>query len=435
MKSPALDSVNAIRVIGEYMVFRLHILRFSIGMDMFARELMSFFVVLSGFSMMHRYFDLNFSTRKEAKVFAWNKWWTVFPFYLFGWACSLAKVENTASSDQPYCLWSILCTVLQFFMLDCWAGCSVRHTGNSLLWLISCLWWIWLGFLLLKETIISFFYTRVWLKMSVIGALSTAIIIPFSDYDVSVISSFPLLRAGEFIIGCGVACALRQRKSINDMVGRWYWCPLILSLGGMILIYSVLGSPHGVISLCLQRDLYTNLCTLWGKSSQIDKYGPPCYTTGDIFFNKNAMPWGVVVYCVAQAEVDGNSGAIMQLLRHDFFKFLHRFSLTLYLCHPALAYTVKWVASGLVGWSPVEWQPDTLLITTYGAAYLIHSGIRHGVSTLNQKYTNSEQSSSMPLIPVSDPILEFDNNVSDDTLHTTMVPTEQCLESTNPGEY
>jgi hypothetical protein len=434
-KSSTLNGVNAIRIIGEYIVFRLHVLRFSIGMDMFVRELMSFFVILSGFSMMYRYYDLNLSTREEARAFVWRKWWTLFPFYLFGWACALQGIDYTADNPPKSCFWRVFCPVLQFFMLDCWAGCGVNHTGNNLSWLISCLWWIWLEFLMLKETIIAFFYTGVWLKMSVVGIVSTAVIIPLAEYDVSVISALPLMRAGEFVIGCGTACALRQRKSINDVTEKWYWCPFVLSLGGMLVIYSILGSTHGVDSLCLQRELYSHSCTPWGKTLHINSSSTPCYTTGDILFNKNAIPWEIVIYCVAQAELDGNTGVIMRFLGHDLFKFLQSFSLTLFLCHPALGNAVKWAAAWLLGWRPEEVQTDVLLITVYSMAFLIHFSIRRVISTLRKKYASIDLSSSMPLIPLSDPIPEFDNSVPEENLSASMISTEQCLESTNPGEY
>lgn len=434
-KSPSLKSINAIRVIGEYMVFRLHVLHFSVGMDMFVRELMSFFVVLSGFSMMHRYYALNVSTNEEVKAFLIRRWWTVYPIYLFGWACSLPELIHLATNSQSSCGLHLFCSFMQMLMLDCWTGCSVHHTRDSLLWLIACLSWIWLAFFMLKETIILFFHTRVWLKMSLLGLISTAMVYPFREFDISATSALPLLRCGEFLIGCGAACALRQQKSIATMVDKWYWCPLVLSLGGMIAVYSILGSSHNMPFLCLQREIQSLSCSLWEKPAQSVNNIPPCYTTGEIFFNKNAMPWAIVIYCIAQAEVDGNTGVIMRSLDHDFFKVLHHFSLTLFVCHPALASAVKWGASLVLGWAPEEWQADALLLITYSMALLIHSAIQKVVSELRRKCAGGELCSSMPLIPLSDPIPDFDTNVPEEHLSTIMTPNEHCIESTNPDEY
>jgi hypothetical protein len=428
MSAPALKSINAVRVIGEYMVVRQHTLASGIGMDMFVREMASLFVVLSGFSMMYRYHDSDFSARQHVETFVWRRWWCVYPTYLLFWACNLPDIIIAPGSEgHEQCNYRLFCYFMQPLMMDCWLGCGFIHKTDNVLRLISCIWWFWVTFPMLKNLIISFFSTRIWEKMTLVGLISMLMLFPLERYDVMATGTFPLVRFGEFLIGCGTACALRQQKSINTMMEKWYWCPFVISLGGMIVMYSVLGSDHGWMSICIHRDIRSFACSLWGQVLPLDDT-PPCYTSSDIFVNKNAMAWAVVIYCLAQAEVDGNSGAIMSVLGHDFFAIIHRFSLTLYLGHVSVAETINWMALRVLQWDTEKWHADLRLGVIYTACLLLHHAIKKGVSSVFPRDT-------LRHIPFTDSLPGFDVSLTDDGTHIPgETDAERGLNSTEPQE-
>ncbi len=64
-----LHSINALRVIAECIVVRFHVFVEGVGMDMFVRDLMSFFFVLSGFVMMYSHHKSSFVTFEQKRSF------------------------------------------------------------------------------------------------------------------------------------------------------------------------------------------------------------------------------------------------------------------------------------------------------------------------------------------------------------------------------
>jgi peptidoglycan/LPS O-acetylase OafA/YrhL len=404
-----LPCLNGLRVIAEFFVVRSNLIRQSgLGMNMFDRELMSFFFVLSGFVVMYKHADSCFSTKEQVKRFLGAKWWEIYPSYIVGLAWHFPGLILSSIDLQVHCGLRWICSVLQLFMMDCWVGCGIEHVGNREAWLFSCLLWLFLVFPVVKGWVITFFHHRVWLKMGVISLLASGMLYPFQEFNIYSFCAIPLLRIGEFVVGCGAACALRQHQANNSnaQLGRYHWGPLILSLGGMILIYSILGSSHGMLSICLhQATQQSQECSLWGKSKWVDEHSTPCYTLGDKYVNKNSMAWAIIIYCIAQADLSGNTGRAVRFLQHDMFQFLSGFSLTLYLCHSSVAYSVQWGSEEILGWVD-KWQEDALVVTVYILCLLLHTMIERMVSFDSGSQSYEDSSSSAPLI--SQVILEGD---------------------------
>lgn len=384
MERCPLHHVNAIRVIAEYFVVRRHVVGGGVGTDMFARELMSFFFVLSGFVMMHKHKDSVLATREDIAKFVAHRWWKVYPTYLVCWSFWIPVMVITAMDLRHQCVWRLYCSLMQPLMLDCWVGCGIRYVNNSPSWYLSCLWWLWLAFAITKDVWRSCFHRNPWWKMTMISLASTGVISVFMEYDIFTVCTIPLLRAGEFVIGCGAACSLSEfstSQSSNHGRGAvwWFWLPLGFSLGGLVSVYCFLGVDHGLDWLCIHQDTQSFTCGLWRKSPWVDA-SPPCYTTGDKYFNKNSMAWAVIIYTIAKAEIMGLEDGISTVLGLGIFKWLNQFSLTVYLGHSEIAIAVKWFVCKALGWSEEqqEWPADILIVTVYCVCFFLHHMIHRG---------------------------------------------------------
>lgn len=434
-----LQSVHAIRVIGEFMVLRLYLLHFSIGMDMFVREIMSFFYVWTGFVTMYTYYDSSFMTLDRVKSFLMGQWWKVYPTYLVNWSCHLPGlvIFGIHYSIDNDCILRIYCSFMQLFMVDCWAGCGIKHTGDNLSWHISSMCWLLFFFPALKDWIQIWFQNRVWIKMVVIGLISTGMLYPFMEFDIFTICTLPILRAGEFVVGCGAACALcqyrHQASALNLQLTKHYWIPVIIPLGGIAAMYSFLGSKHGMGSICLHQQVQSSSCSLWSKSPFVEE-SPPCYTLGDKYVNKNCVAWATVIYYIAKADLAEDKGWVMTVLKHDFFKFLSEFSPTLFLCHSGIAMGLKWSASELLAWDE-KWHDDILVIMVYSISFLLHHVIQMVTHMIHPtgNSTAEDLCSSMPLIPprssdtegaIDGEIIEAISVISDTQTQETMHPDD-----------
>ena len=439
--SVPLYSVNAIRVIAEYFVIRLHTVRNYTGMDMFVRELMSFFFVLSGFVMMYTHMDTSFSSREAVIKFLLHRWWKVYPTYLLCWLYWITFLAAIALDLQKECVLRLYCSFMQLLMLDCWSGCGIMHVVNGPSWYLSCICWIWLVFPAIKDILASFFCNRIWVKIAATGFLSTGILYLFQDYDIFSTCTLPILRIGEFIVGCGAACSLRKQTCSTESptTRQYHWYYLVISMGGLVIMYSFLGMAHGIDSLCLHQNVQSPSCTLWQKSQWVQA-SPPCYTMGDKYFNKNAVVWALAIHTVAQAELDGHTGWFSRFLQHGIFKWVNRFSLTLYLGHSNVSITVKWLAQKILGWDENQWGADTVMVSVYCLCFLLHNAIHwltNRVKTRSTDHvinpTNIDQSSFVPLIHPNACETETDeSNVIDVMLVLTNI---HALDTTHPDDY
>lgn len=370
-----LHSVNAIRVIAEYFVIRLHTFAWTIGMDSFVRDLMSFFFVLSGFVMMHTHHSASFTTMKHRCDFWVNRWKKVYPAYILNYAFRIPVifVRALGSDTSDRCVYKLYCSLIEIVTLNPWFGCGVNNTLNALDWYIGTLAWLWFVFPFIHGTLKEFFNSRIWAKMLLINVISTGLIFPFGGFETFTFCTLPVLRLGEFVIGCGAACALEQLEQPEQMESRpltmLQWTPVALILVYIAVLYTVFALPHGLGSLCLHEKIDNTRCSLWEASEWIED-NPPCYLVWDKYFNKHAFLWAVIIYTVASAEKSNDRGVLMRLLGHDVFKDLSSFSLSLYLGHISVNWLLNLITDSL-GWANF-WRDDTRLLSIYALCYLLH---------------------------------------------------------------
>ena len=372
-----LHSVNAIRVIAEYFVVRLHTFSWTIGMDSFVRDLMSFFFVLSGFVMMHTHHSASFTTMKQRRDFWVGRWKKAYPAYILVYALRspVIFVRALGSDTSDRCVYKLYCSLIEIFILNPWFGCGVNNTINAVDWYIGTLAWLWFLFPFIHGTLKVFFSSRIWAKMLLISAISTGLIFPFSGYEIFTICTLPVLRLGEFIIGCAAACALEklERPEESRPLTMLQWTPFALILVYMAVLYTFFALPHGLGSLCLHENRINERCSLWETSERIEgknNNNPPCLLVWDKYFNKHAFLWAVIIYTVASAEKSNDQGVFMRLLGHDAFKSLSSFSLCLYLGHISMNWLLVLITDSL-GWANF-WHDDTRLLNVYALCYLLH---------------------------------------------------------------
>jgi peptidoglycan/LPS O-acetylase OafA/YrhL len=364
-----LHAVNAIRVIAEYLVVRLHTFSPTTGMNNFVTDLMSFFFVLSGFVMMHSHYSDCFATTSRKWEFWFVRWKKIYPVYILNYAFYFhLNFVHAASPD--YCPFHTICSMMQIVALNPWFGCGISNVLNPVNWYIATLAWIWLAFPFMHGTLKTHFSTgRVWPKMFLVNALATAVIYPLSGYEIFTFCTLPILRLGEFIIGCGAACALYQLEPTEGALTIRQWAPMALILVYMAALYTLFALPHGLESLCVHEQTHNNRCSLWETSKWIEAKSP-CLLVWDKYINKHAFLWAVLIHTVAAAEMSGDNNPLMRLLTHDLFKSLNAFSLSLYLAHGTINCVME-AATDALGWSNF-WHDDTRILAIYALCYLLH---------------------------------------------------------------
>ncbi len=375
MKMKTLHCINALRVIAEYVVVRFHIFEREVGMDMFVRDLMSFFFVLSGFVMMHSHCKSSFTTFEQKTEFWIGRWKKIYPIYILNLCFYIPSLFIIALDKTEDCAYRLYCPLMQVFFLNSWAGCGVNYLMNANSWYIATLSWLWFLFPFIHRILKTGLDQNIWFKIICINIVSILIIIPFHEYEIFSICTLPLLRMGEFIIGCGVSFALEQQEF--DSMNLFKWLPFVFALVYFTSVYTVLALPHSMQWLCLHEVMQSYTCRIWQKSEWIEDF-PPCHVLWDKYFNKHAVIWAVMIYTIASAEKCSNHGVLIRALNHDIFKTLSSFSISVYLGHMSIK-TALVSITDYMGYHHF-WHDDVILLTIYLLCYVLH--------LLNQKVTD-----------------------------------------------
>lgn len=338
---------------------------------MLVRDLMSLFFVLSGFVIMHSHYSDSFKTTKQKWNFWVNRFKKIYPAYIIILSFYIPSMITLIINLDQACIFKLYCVLMQIFLLNCWAGCGVYKLFNMPSWYLSTLAWLWFCFPFMQSTLKDLFEQRTWIKILGINVISTVAIFYFSEYNIFTICTLPALRIGEFIIGCGAACYL-ERSMNNEHKGEWtwvHWSPLVLSVAYLATVYTFLALPHEMKWLCMHESEHDTECRLWHKADQIDT-NPPCHAIWDKYFNKHAFIWSVIIYTIASAEKFNETSSIVRLLKHDIFKDLSSFSLTLYLGHSPADWALKEISRsiGILNF----WHDDVFIMAIYVICYILH---------------------------------------------------------------
>jgi hypothetical protein len=400
---PQLHTLNAVRVIAEYFVVRHHCLpdhhyaheKSANMLGPIGEDLISFFFVLSGFVSVYSSRQVDFTTTSAKLDWGFRKIKRLYPIFLLNYMCCLPVQLFVWMPDNDYCWAGYVCSVLQFFFLDAWAGCGFHFPVLGLAWFISCTVWLWLAFPFFHNFLMERVFSGgwIWIKMISINVIWAFACFMLWDFDLYTVAPFPLLRVGEFLIGCGTACTLHDETPWILANGRYLLFPCLV-----VAIYVFQTTRHSLAFLCMHETSQHEECNLWHAGQVWRAAEPPCITVLEKVVNKYAMVWAGTIHALARAELAGErDGFLTRILHAELFKTLNSFALTLYLSHISVGYAYRWLASELLGFPKDEWRDDMLLLLIYATCYGVQCCL---VRVLGRLY-----------VPNTLPLLEKDSDI------------------------
>jgi len=345
-----LHSLNAARVIAEYVVVHYHIsFLFPSSNGLLSRgvmsdNLMSFFFVLSGFVAMYCNKETDFSDCSNAFGFIYRRIKKTFPLYCVLYLADLPATVIGSGNQQCKYFWVSL--ISQPFILQCWLGSQHISISNGVGWYLCTLYWLWIifPFMHVRQMLSSY----AWLKICVLYFISIALWVVLAPYNIVYTRAVPILRLFEFLMGCATVFTLDHiHKRVHGLFA-------IFGLA-LFFAYSMFETQLADPS----EPLYGN-CTLWIKKHDQT-------ITPTIILSKFSIVWVILIQWLASTEL--SSPEHHSLLQHAFFKSLSKFSLHLYLSHYIVACLLKTVSNalGVFNW----WDLDTMIIACYVVAYFL----------------------------------------------------------------
>jgi hypothetical protein len=322
----------------------------------------------------------------------------LYPIFLLNYMCCLPVTFIVWLPEMDYCWAGYLCSALQLFFLDAWAGCGFHFPVLGVAWFISCTVWLWLAFPFFRDFLLErvFDGERTWGKIVVINLIWLVASILFWDYDLYTVAPLPILRAGEFIIGCGTACAVHAEPPWILAKGRY-----MLPVGLVFAIYGFQLTKHSMEFLCMHEASQHEECVLWHAGQTWLPATPPCITVLEKVVNKYALVWAGIIHGLARADLAGERDwFVMRILHAELFKTLNKFALTLYLSHISVGYAYRWLAEMIFGLPRDEWPDDLLLILIYLSCYGVQRGLLRVVQWAESKPNQPET------LPDAEPLVE-----------------------------
>lgn len=346
-----LHSLNALRVILEYIIVSHHITDFgfrnafvhSYGVT---NSLMSFFFVLSGFVAMHTTDgkDSTYLTRRLRKTY---------PFYILMWISGLPPTiyGNIWVSECKVQSWLYL--ALQPLCIQIFLGWQIEGS-NIPAWYYTVLVFLW--------AFHSLFDLKYWIKdhplkyMVLFYATSVLMSIPFLYFDRESVKQLPLFRILEFWMGAAVAISFKNGYEIRGEIAFLGFVFYIV-----FSIFTV--TEHEFFG----HNIQNGTCTFWKKDNE--------FTFQANGFNTiTSILWATIIHWLACSESRGDSNVFMSILSLDVFKSMAKFSLQLYLSHWVTTTYLYHILRelGIITW----FSKDFHVLFAYTSSYALYNYIQ-----------------------------------------------------------
>ena len=363
----AVHSLNALRVMAEFIIVRGHITLLVAAPELIARatfavitlhDLMTFFFVLSGYVCVHtaQRLGLSFDTWADIRAYWGNKLIRYYPMYIFAILVQhVISGAYIALNENATCGWRWMCTFGDFFLLSPLLFCEVVGT-SGVAWYLSTLFWLWFAFPLLSKQLT---HQRVWRRvtqlyvLSLIGWLSG-----FWIRDVDILAPwaslhrFPVLRVAEFYMGCQAFHATP---------------PTGLQMVALVVLYAtylVLGAfASGWYTNCTDAPV---IGPCWPMGQVSERVVHSCMHWWDMIHSRASLPFAALIRYVAHLEASASPRVAW--LQHDIFKTFNKFSLHVYLLHLNIASSFWWICKKL-GMDGV-FLLDSAIIVAYLTSYM-----------------------------------------------------------------
>jgi peptidoglycan/LPS O-acetylase OafA/YrhL len=353
-----LHSLNALRVIAEFFVVHLHVTTFRLGgcpwiYDVIARDLMSFFFVLSGFVAAWTHPDDNaFSVGGSGYAYLSRRLAKVYPLYLlntFIWAV-LASVHQT-------CAIFYICSFMDFILLGGWSMCYHVEGNVKQGWYIEALVWMWASFPFIHRYILRRVDNMGMIFLMWIMSMGISGVLIAYPEEYANLRCFPAARILEFTMGCGTARMARRAKPMAWII----YLALCAAATMYVVDYTV--SRYSLV-VCAKQGSIDSTCVQFPNITYTEPQTIPCFPVWDLVMSRYALMWAGLLWYCAHHEM---AGTPVPFLQWDLFKTLSDFSLQLYLCHWLLAELLLQIEASTGVWFL---QLDTIMIAIYLLSWL-----------------------------------------------------------------
>ena len=272
---PRLDSLTGLRFFAAFFVLQHHFTNFGLipGLDRytgFGTTGVTFFFVLSGFVL-----TWSFVPSDTAPRFYWRRFARIWPLHAV--TTLLAIPVFYIWRHEPANVGGIL---LSFALLHAWVPApSVYFAGNPASWSLSCEAFFYAVHPFIVRHVLK------WRSMALFGAVGATLVVLYVVADLAIdwparIAGWllyvgPIYRIGEFLIGIGLAIALK--RGFRSPIGV---IPATFLLGAWFILYYNVG-PHLSVSLQITLGVlrYASLPALYAliiaAAAQLDLEGAP----------------------------------------------------------------------------------------------------------------------------------------------------------------
>lgn len=335
---PRLDSLTGLRFFAAWLVVQHHFTNFALipGLDRytgFGTTGVTFFFVLSGFVL-----TWSFQPRDTAPRFYWRRFARIWPLHFV--TTLLALPVFYAWRDVPMD-WTAV--VLSILLLHAWLPSATTYfAGNPASWSLSCE----MFFYAIHPLIVRRALRLGLLALAAVAAAVLVVLYVVADWS-SVLSDkwqgwllyiSPVYRVGEFLLGMGIAVALK--RGLRLPVGV---IPASVLLAAWFVFYYDV-SPDYLSAGQREVVAYLDYALL-----------PALY--------------GLVIIAAAQLDLRG----LPSLLRSKVMVLLGQWSYALYLVHATFIYAlVEWIGPRSTSVLNVGWLVAVTVVCVAASAALYH---------------------------------------------------------------
>mmetsp|Transcript_39794 Transcript_39794/g.81474 ORF Transcript_39794/g.81474 Transcript_39794/m.81474 type:complete len:480 (+) Transcript_39794:192-1631(+) len=196
------------------------------GLHIGAKDVVSFYYILSGFTMTWGYISRDFDSHEVRWRYWVRRFARFYPDFAISTVVTFLVKQPWLFGCNSFGLGSWISTGTSLFLFTAWYR-FFPGTGyiNGPVWFIVTLFWLWVFFPFLLEPVKNSFRTGGWsmfiVKMLVIWAVSLLPWVFISEENVHYVRwglrCFPLLRIPEFVLGMALALRVNQDKEEEDM--------------------------------------------------------------------------------------------------------------------------------------------------------------------------------------------------------------------------
>ena len=194
------------------------------GLHTLAKDVVSFYYILSGFTMCWGYLNRDFDTSDVRWRYWTRRFWRFYPDFFLSTVVTFALKLPYFFGCHDYGWLSWLSNGLSLFLFTAWYRfIPGSNYINGPVWFIVTLFWLWVFFPFLLKPVKTVFGKCSWgdflAKLGLVWIIS---LLPWAIIDKENLEAmrwglrcFPLLRIPEFIIG--MALAIRVNKDKEEM--------------------------------------------------------------------------------------------------------------------------------------------------------------------------------------------------------------------------